>query len=62
MEELNFNFSCNKNASKKRLKLFAYLKYLPIVFYSYKKHILQRKTKLSEKTNLTVIYTFHMVN
>ena len=33
-----------------------------MLFYSYKKRIAQRATKLSGKTNLTVIYTFHMVN
>ena len=33
-----------------------------MVLYSYKKHIPQRKTKLSGKTNLGGIYIFHMVN
>ena len=32
-----------------------------MVFYSYKKRIPKRKTKLSGKANLTVIYTFDMV-
>ena len=33
-----------------------------MVFYYYKKRIPQRRTKISGKTNLTVIYTFHIVN
>ena len=33
-----------------------------MVFYSYKKRIPQRRTKLSRKTNLMDIYTLHMVN
>ena len=45
--------------SNKRLKLS---KYFPMVFFSYKKRIPQRKTKLGGKTNLRVMYTFHMVN
>ena len=38
------------------------IKYFPIAFYSYKKRIPQKRTKLSGKTDLTEIYTFHMIN
>ena len=62
MDAINFNFSCNNvkgiQRSKKRLVIQIFQK---IVFYSYKKRIPQR-TKLSGMTNLTVIYTFHIVN
>ena len=58
-----FNFLCNNvkgiQRSKTRLVIQIFQK---IVFYSYKKRIPQRRTKLSGMTNLTVIYTFHMVN
>ena len=33
-----------------------------MLFYFNKKHIPQRRTKLLQKMNLTVIYTLHMVN
>ena len=33
-----------------------------MVLYSHNKRILQRRMKLSGKTNLMVIYTFHITN
>ena len=65
MDAINY-FLCNNvkglQTSKTRLRLFDYFKHFPMVFYCYKKQITQTKTKLSGKTNLKVIYTFHMVN
>ena len=73
-KKLNPNNGCNKlsflcnnvkglQTSKTRLKLCtSKIKYFPMVFYSYKKRIPQRRIKLSGKTSLTIFYTFHMVN
>ena len=68
MDAINFNFLCNNvkglQTSKKPLKSFNYFKnkILPNGIIFYKKRIPQRRTKLRGKTNLMVIYTFHMVN
>ena len=68
MDAINFKVFGNNvkslQTSKKHLNLFIYFKnkIFPNGIFFYKKHILQRTTELSGKTNLTVIYTFHMVN
>ena len=67
MDAINFNFLCNNvkglQTSKKRLKLFNYFKnkiFPNGIIFLQETH--STKEKLSGKTNLTVIYTFHMVN